>query len=258
VIAYLTHRNIAFVLACAIGVGAFGGSAAELVRIAENANYAFPLGLVAALDGLSVVCVVVLARRADWQAAVTLAAATLASVALQALAVPHDPDHLDRYVSAVAVHVLVPLASFVAIHHATRLDRGDAPAKKPRPKPAPRPAAPPEVSPTPLRPPRPDAQPVRPAARSMGELIAEAQKVAEARDVAPAELSQRTLMAELKVGSKTAADLAKVLKASHKIADDLRAMPGGVEFARSMRGAVEAAEAAEKAAVGAGSNGARP
>jgi hypothetical protein len=132
---------VAFGLAVLIGVGAFAGSAAELWRIADRANYGIPLALVAALDGLAIVCVISLSARYDWQAVVALAATTLLSIGLQVLSVPRD-QALDRYVSAVAVHALVPLASFMAVHLSTRLDRpGVKPPPRPRPAAA-RPAAP--------------------------------------------------------------------------------------------------------------------
>jgi hypothetical protein len=206
VISYLTHRNIAFGLAVTIGLGAFAGSARELWRIAETAHYGLPLGLVAALDGLAVVCVIVLSRHRDWQAACTLAATTLLSIGLQVLAVAREEVvngvtvdvPMDRYVSAVAVHALVPLASFMAIHLATRLDRPGPATGKPRrarpvPKPEPRPAPAPEVKPTPLRPPAPEATPLRPAARTDDDLVALAVEIAEALNKAPADLSRTEL-----------------------------------------------------------------
>jgi hypothetical protein len=199
--AYFTHRNFAFGLAVAIGLGAFAGSARELWRIAETANYGLPLGLVAALDGLAVVSVIVLSARKDWQAVATLAATTLFSIGLQVLAVPRD-QALDRYVSAVATHAVVPLASFVAVHLATRLDRPGGHWKvgsNARPKPAPRPAPPaavPEVKPTPLRSPRPDAKPLRPAAEV--DLVALAVAEADRLGKAPADLSRSELQAAVK------------------------------------------------------------
>jgi hypothetical protein len=207
VTAYLTSRNVAFALAVVIGLGAFAGSATELWRIAERAHYGLPIGVVFALDGLAVVCVIVLATRKDWQALVTLVATTLLSIGLQVLAVPQS-QALDLYVSAVVVHALVPLASFMAVHLATRLDRPDpTAAKPPRPKTAPRPPAPVkvpasparprEVEPTPLRPPRPDAQPLRPAAGT-DELVALAVDVAAGLGKAPADLSRSELQAGVK------------------------------------------------------------
>lgn len=242
-IAYLTHRNIAFALAVLIGLGAFAGSARELWRIAETANYGLPIGLVAALDGLAVVCVIVLARRRDWQAVGTLAATTLLSIGLQVLAVPREivvngvvtgAVPVDRYVSAVAVHALVPLASFMAIHLATRLDRPGANTvhgignRPPRPKPVPRPAPPaspgrpPEVKPTPLRPPKPDAAPLRPAAEV--DLVALAVAEADRLGKAPADLSRAELQAAVKahpsrdgrgIGTKRAGEILDQLRAPH-------------------------------------------
>src|SRR4051812_12686763 len=177
-----------------IGLGAFAGSARELWRIAETANYGLPVGLVAALDGLAVVCVIVLARHRDWQAVITLAAATLLSIGLQILAVPreHVVDGVttgvapDRYVSAVLVHALVPLASFMAIHLAPGLDRPGARPAVAKPKPR-VPAAPvlraPEVPATVLRSPEvssSEARPARTAVRGkpLGEVVAEARALA--------------------------------------------------------------------------------
>lgn len=228
----LTHRNIAFTLACVIGLGAFAGSAAELIRIAERASYGIPLALVAALDGLSVVCVVVLARQRDWQAVITLAATTVASTVLQALAVPHDQP-ADRYVSAVAVHVLVPLASFVAVHLATRLDRPERSTSELRtgtqlPAPPPPEPAPVEVPPVPLRKAPARKQPVRPAA-SLEQLAKQAERVATRRGVDVTALSQRTLMTELKIGTARARELAEHLKAN--------AAPAPLELVASTNGA---------------------
>jgi hypothetical protein len=275
VTAYLTHRNIAFGFAVMIGLGAFAGSARELWRIAETANYGLPVGLVAALDGLAVVCVIVLARHRDWQAVVTLAAATLLSIGLQILAVPRDhvvdgatiAVPVDRYVSAVLVHALVPLASFMAIHLATRLDRPQPePTTEPvnaGPVPA-VPPAPPEPETTPQPPatpqPAPKAKPAaarppeRPAVRgrSMDELVADARALADRQGVGPARLTQRQLMSELGIGSKRAADLAGVFK----IADELATDDDLVTDLRA-RG-VPSASIGELQALGSGTNGTRP
>lgn len=207
VTAYLTSRNVAFALAVVIGLGAFAGSATELWRIAERAHYGLPIGVVFALDGLAVVCVIVLATRKDWQALVTLVATTLLSIGLQVLAVPQS-QALDLYVSAVVVHALVPLASFMAVHLATRLDRPDpTAAKPPRPKTAPRPPAPVKVPASPARPPEVPATPLRPvaaaarpveAAAGTDELVALAEEIAVARGKAPADLSRAELQAGIK------------------------------------------------------------
>lgn len=182
---WLTRRNLAFALAVLIGFGAFAGSAAELWRIADRASYGIPLALVAALDGLAVVCVIVLSSRCDWQAIVTLAATTALSIGLQVLAVPRD-QALDRYVSAVVVHALVPLASFVAIHLATRLDRPDLPARR-----------------QPARPRPPRATPVAVPAASMAvagvapvdvlDLVPPARKILAELDLSPHEVGRPRL-----------------------------------------------------------------
>jgi hypothetical protein len=225
---YLTRRNVTFGLAILIGLGAFAGSARELWRIAETAQYGLPVGLVAALDGLAVVCVIVLSSRRDWQALATLVAATFLSIGLQVLAVPRDlvvegvtrAVPADRYVSAVLVHALVPLASFMAVHLATRLDRPDQTgAGKPRPKPAPKPVTPAapapaaaEVTSTPVR-------PAKPAARvSLEELVPVAELAASNLERKGRDLSRRTLQAEMKeagrpVGAARADELVKLLKA---------------------------------------------
>lgn len=225
--AYLTHRNIAFGLAIVIGLGAFAGSATELLRIAERANYGLPIGVVFALDGLAVVCVIVLSARKDWQALATLVAATLMSVGLQVLAVPRD-QAWDRLASAIAVHALVPLASFVAVHLATRLDRpGATPpaAIKPRPRtrPAPPATAEPEVKPTPLRPAKPDARPLRPAAGTLS-LVAIVEQAAGDMGRAPGDLS-RAQVQELVKNHPTRAGVGIGTKRAGEILDHFRTRP---------------------------------
>jgi hypothetical protein len=231
--AYVTHRNVAFAMAVLIGLCAFAGSARELWRIADTAHYGLPVGLVAALDGLAVVCVIVLARRRDWQALGALIAATLLSVGLQVLAVPRTElvegttvaVSLDRYVSAVLVHALVPLASFMAVHLATRLDRPGPGKPKSAPKPlkpapsAPRPVTAP-VSPTPIR---PKTEPQRPAA-GIGELVALAHEVAAELGKPPADLSRTELQDGIKNHPSRAGRGIGTKKAG-EVLDELRTPP---------------------------------
>lgn len=187
----MTHRNVAFTLAVLIGFGAFAGSAAELWRIADRASYGIPLALVAALDGLAVVCVLSLSSRRDWQAVATLAATTALSVGLQVLAVPRDQAP-ERYVSAVVVHALVPLASFMAVHLAARLeDVPRPPARRPtqRRPPTPKPVAEPEV-----------VEPARTAPVEVEALVPAARKILAELDLSPHEIGRPRLTALMRAG----------------------------------------------------------
>lgn len=212
-IACPSRRHTAFAAAVVIGLGSFAGSATELYRVAERANYGVPLALVAALDGLAVVCVISLSVRRDWQAGVTLAVVTAMSAGLQVMSVP-TPALAPAYLSAVAVHVLVPVASFMAVHLATRLD-----VVPPRPR-MPRPVPPKPVPVTPhleARVPEPAAAPVRRRAPSAEDLVPVARKLLAELDLSPHAIGRPRLTELMKaadhsIGSTKAEELLKLLR----------------------------------------------
>ena len=205
--------RFAFVAACIVAPLTVAGSAASLYGIAQDAKLALPLALPVALDLTALAAAAqIRARRHLVLGWVTLVGGVVLSAGLQVA------DAWAEGPVAWLVHGALPVAALVAFELALP-GKDAAPAKASparKPKPAPRPPAPvvPEVKPTPLRPAQPDGQPVRPAARSraLDELVAEAVALAERQGVTAAELSQRTLRAELGIGDSRARELSRALK----------------------------------------------
>jgi len=230
-----TARIVASIILGAPSLAAIYGSAASLIAIAAEERLSDPRVLPFCLDILAIGIVIsavfcghddVLSRATPWLA-------YGASAALQVGDVWADGPR------AWAVHALPLAAAILGTEKIVRLWRPEAeaehrlsadnapdpgPERKPSfasdgfpepppPPDVPAPPAPAEVPPTPLRKPPARKTPIRPAASSVEKLVGRAERLAAKRNVAPGDLSQRTLMTELGIGTAKAKEVAAALKA---------------------------------------------